>query len=147
MTMNYGLKLKELRDNFDLLQKDLGALINVNKDVYGQYERGDAIIPCKHLNTLCNYFNVSFDYILGFTKVKSYSNSSKNIDKIKVGNRLKSWRKNNKITQTQLANLLNTTHSVIADYERGRYLIATPFLYTLCKTYNISADYLLGKID
>ena len=49
--------------------------------------------------------------------------------------------------QIELANYLNTTQSVIADYERGRYLISTPFLYTICKKYNISADYLLGRID
>ena len=31
--------------------------------------------------------------------------------------------------------------------EKGKYLISIPFLYTICKKYNISADYLLGKID
>ena len=70
-----------------------------------------------------------------------------NIVKYKMGERLKEFRKNNKLTQSKLAVILNTTQSVIADYERGRYLIATPFLYTICKKYNISADYLLGKID
>ena len=32
-------------------------------------------------------------------------------------------------------------------YEKGKTLILTSFLYTICKKYNISADYLLGKID
>ena len=44
-------------------------------------------------------------------------------------------------------NILNTVHPVISNYESGKFLIATPFLYTICKKYNISADYLLGKID
>ena len=66
---------------------------------------------------------------------------------LKSGNRLKEFRKENKLTQTKLASILNTTQSVIADYERGRYFISTPFLYTICKKYNISADYLLGRID
>ncbi len=145
--MNYGFKLKNLRESNGLLQKDLGLLINVNKDVYGQYEREDAVIPCKHLNTLCNYFGVSFDYIFDLNENKNYKKFYKKIDKIKAGERLKAFRKEKKITQVKLASLLNTTHSVIADYERGRFLISTSFLYTICKTYNISADYLLGKID
>lgn len=51
------------------------------------------------------------------------------------------------LSQIKLANILNTTHSMISDYENTKKLIATPFLYTICKKYNISADYLLGKID
>ncbi len=43
--------------------------------------------------------------------------------------------------------MLNTVHPVITNYENGKHLIATPFLYTICSKYNISADYLLGKID
>ena len=37
------------------------------------------IIPIKNLNTLCNYFNVTLDYIFNFTKVKN-NNSRKNIN-------------------------------------------------------------------
>ena len=70
-----------------------------------------------------------------------------NIEPKLMGKRLKEFRKNNKITQEKLALILNTTQSVIAGYESGRYLIATPFLYMICKKYNISADYLLGRID
>ena len=52
-----------------------------------------------------------------------------------------------KLTQSKLADNLGCSYGTIAGYERGRYLIATPFLYQICKTYRISADYLLGKID
>ena len=57
------------------------------------------------------------------------------------------FRKSQKLTQVKLASILNTVQPVIANYEKGKNLIATPFLYTICKKYNISADYLLGKID
>ena len=36
---------------------------------------------------------------------------------------------------------------MLAKYEKGKYIIATTYLYQICKRYNISADYLLGKID
>ena len=40
-------------------------------------------------------------------------------------------------------------NKIIEEYKKNNceFLIATPFLYTICKKYNISADYLLGKID
>ena len=53
----------------------------------------------------------------------------------------------NKIKQQNLTTLLNTGYSTISSYERGMYIIATPFLYTICKKYSVSADYLLGKTD
>ena len=84
---------------------------------------------------------------MGFNKHKIYDLLINDINNIKAGQRLKEFRKDNKITQLKLAQILNTNQSVIANYERGRTVIATPFLYSICKKYNISADYLLGKID
>ena len=76
----------------------------------------------------------------------TYKNSS-DYKKELSQERLKELRKENKITQEKLADILNTNKSVICGYEKGRYIIATPFLYTIYKKYHISADYLLGKID
>ena len=87
------------------------------------------------------------DYILNFSQTNNYNKLNMEMNKIKTGTRLKEFRKSQKLTQEKLAEILNTTHSVIADYERGRYLIATPFLYTICKNYHISADYMLGFKD
>ena len=64
-----------------------------------------------------------------------------------VKNRLKEFRKENKLSQVKLSFLLNVAKGTIGNYETARSLIATPFLYTICKKYHISADYLLGKVD
>ena len=81
------------------------------------------------------------------TKYKLKNILCKEINEELSQERLKAFRKNRKITQQKLAKILQTTHSVIGGYERGRNIIATPFLYTICQKYNLSADYLLGKID
>ena len=94
-----------------------------------------------------NYYNVSIDYLFDFQKLTNYPVSKGLADKKLSGLRLKEFRKENKITQDKLAKILNASRSTIAEYERGTNLIATPFLYTICKKYSISADYLLGKID
>ena len=144
--MNYGDKLKELRENASLSLQDVSKILGLEKDTYGKFEREYTTIPIKHLNTLCDYFKVSFDYIFGFTSILQYKNIGE-IDKKTSGLRLKELRKNKHLTQQELADILGCSYGTIAGYEIGRYLIATPFLYTICKKYNISADYLLGKID
>ncbi len=145
--MIYKNKLKALRERLGLPQRVLANIINIDYKTYSHYENEDVMIPLKHLNSICNYFDVSIDYIFDFTNVSQYENGNKEIDKNKSGQRIKEFRKENKLTQMELAKTLNTVHPVIANYENGKHLIALPFLYELCKKYKISADYLLGRID
>ena len=144
--MLYKEKMIELREMKNLKQKDLAKLIGVDRSVYGRYEKEYQIIPIKHLIVLCDYFHVSLDYIFNLTKQSNYDNLHE-MNKLVMSERLKTFRKEKKITQEKLASILNTSQSTIADYERGKNVIPTPFLYTICKKYNISADYLLGRID
>ena len=143
--MNYNNKILELRNINNLTQDDVAKILNISRSTYKDYELQISIIPIKHLVTLSDYFNVSIDYLLGLTDVKQYANVTK-ADKVIAGIRLKEFRKENKLTQVKLASILNTTFSSIAFNEKGRNYIATPFLYTICSKYRISADYLLGKI-
>jgi len=143
----YKDRLRNTRERIGVTQKNCADLLNIQRPAYTQYENEYTTIPLIHLNTICNYLNISIDYVFEFSNSKNYKSYRQDIDKKESGKRLKEFRKNNNLTQEKLAAFLNTTHSVIADYERGRFLISTSFLYTICKKYNISADYLLGKID
>ena len=145
--MKYTEIIKQLREEKNLSQKDIANILNITRGLYAQYEIADKIIPLNHLNTLSNYFNVSIDYLIGLNKSQIYPNLKKDINKIEVGKKLKELRKEKKLTQVKLAQSLNTSHSVISAYEKGKNLILTSFLYSICKKFNISADYLLGKID
>ena len=145
--MNYGTIIKKLREEQNKTQQEIASILGIARQTYNHYEIQDSIIPLKHLNNLANYYNVSIDYIFELTKQRRYSNFKKEININLSKERLKSFRKEQKLTQVKLANILNTFHTVIVDYEHGKNLIATPFLYTICKKYKISADYLLGKIN
>ncbi len=143
----YKKRLKYLREEMELKQVEISKLLEFKDNVYSQFEREETIIPIKHLNTLCNYFDCSLDYIFEFTDTKKYKNMKKEINKEISGKRLKEIRKELNIKQYELANLLNVDNSMLSKYELGKYTIATTYLYQICKKYNISADYLLGKID
>ena len=145
--MNYGTISKKLREEQNKTQQEIASILGIARQTYNHYEIQDSIIPLKHLNNLANYYNVSIDYIFELTKQRKYLNFKKEINIDLSKERLKAFRKEQKLTQVKLANILNTFHTVIVDYEHGKNLIATPFLYTICKKYKISADYLLGKIN
>lgn len=145
--MNYGKRLKELREYNDMSQSDVAKLMNIKRSSYNQFEQQYDIIPVRRLNEVANIFDCSLDYILGLTNKKKYDNTKKEINEEISRERLKQFRKDRKITQVKLASVLNTSQSAIVGFERGRNLIATSFLYMICTKYHISADYLLGKID
>lgn len=60
------------------------------------------------------------------------------------GERLKTLRKQNHETQTQLAALLGVKQAQISGLEVGRYSTTIENLVTICEHYNVSPDYLLG---
>lgn len=65
--MNYAQRIRSLREDKDLTQKDLAMILKTEQSYYSKYERGKRPLPIEHLITLCRYYNVSADYILGFT--------------------------------------------------------------------------------
>ncbi len=143
----YTDKLKQLEYRYEYKQKDAAKKLGISASLYSSYKKEKKIMPIKHLNTLCNFYHISIDYIFSLNKKTKYNGSKEMIDKKLLSLRLKDFRKENKLTQEKLAEILNIGKGTIAEYERGNYIISTTSLYTICKNYNISADYLLGKID
>lgn len=140
-------KLKTIRENANLKQKDIAKILGIDRSTYSSYEIERDTMPLKHINTLCNYFDVSLDYIYGLNKRKKYPNSKPDINILLMQTRLKALRKMNKLTQLEISQVLNTSRSTWTGYEYGERLISTLLLYDLCKKYHSSMDYILGKID
>lgn len=136
-----------LREEKDLTQEDMGKILNVSRVAISQWETGKEVIPLEKLNIYSNYFKVSLDYILQISNVKQYKVVNKSINPKSVGKRILYIRHKFDITQEELARQLNTTHSTISAYEAGKTLILTSFAYEIAIKYNLSLDWLLGKID
>ena len=49
--------------------------LGISKKTLSNYVNGDAYIPLTHLNKLCNFFNVSLDYLLGLTQEENYKDN------------------------------------------------------------------------
>ena len=60
-------RIKNLREDKDLTQKEVGRILNMSQTGYNQYEIGRNDIPTKVLIDLANFYNTSTDYILGLT--------------------------------------------------------------------------------
>ena len=85
------------------------------------------------------------DYILKLTNKKGSTISCTTLDPKIVGQNIKKVRKDNNISQRELAKELGTTQSVIYGYENGKFLILTAFAYQICVKYNVSMDWLCGR--
>ena len=65
--MIYAQRIRDLREDKDLKQSDIALVLKTARNYYGEYERGVRPLPIEHLITLCEFYNVTADYILGFT--------------------------------------------------------------------------------
>ena len=60
--------LRELREDRDLRQAEIAAVLGTTQQVYSRYENGINELPIRHLITLCRYYRVSADYVLGLKR-------------------------------------------------------------------------------
>lgn len=66
-------RLKELREDNDLLQKQIAITLNITRQQYGLYENGQREIPIEKLKKLAKFYNTSIDYITELTnEIKPY---------------------------------------------------------------------------
>ncbi len=61
------LRIKDLREDKDMLQKDVAELLNISQTNYSKYELGKINIPINTLKKLAIIFDTSIDYLLGLT--------------------------------------------------------------------------------
>ena len=137
--------LKICREYLNMTQEDLGNKLNVSRKTICNWEMANDPIPIIKLVKFCNLYNFSLDYVVSLTD-KDYKHYNKiNINKIEIANRLKELRKSLKLSQTRFAKKCGLAQQTYSNYETGLNLITTTNLYAICKTYNISMDYLLGR--
>lgn len=136
--------IKNIRIDNNMSQEEMAKLLKVSRGSYSMWEGNLEVMPIKRLMLFCEAFDYSLDYIFGFTSNKKLA---KSFDSTKHGVRLKQFRKQENLTQLKLAQVLNSSRSLIANCETNLSILTTDFLYTICSKYGVSADYLLGRTE
>ena len=65
--MAYVRILRDLREDADKTQTQIAEVLGTSQTMYARYERGANEMPIHHLITLCKFYNISADYLLGTT--------------------------------------------------------------------------------
>lgn len=61
------MRIKDLREDKDITQKEIANLLHIKQNTYSQYETGQRQLPLDFLIILAKYYKTSTDYILGLT--------------------------------------------------------------------------------
>ena len=140
-------RFTDLREELELSKKELAQKLDVSPSVYGRWERAKATIPTERMYQLSNFYRVNLDYLLSFIDDKVEILSDDEIDMDLVSKRIKEIRTDTGETLRAFVKRLNTTNSTWSAYETGKVLILADFLLEICKKYNYSADWILGRSD
>ena len=65
------MRLRDLREDSDLTQKQIADFLKIKQNTYSQYENGQRQLPLSVLIALARFYNTSTDYILGLTNNKN----------------------------------------------------------------------------
>lgn len=75
--MDYRKRLRDIREDRDLTQAEVGQLLNKSQQGYNHIETGRAELRMDDLVKLCRFYNLSADYIIGLTnRPKSYKDKT-----------------------------------------------------------------------
>lgn len=139
--------LKYAREELEMTQEELGYVFGVSRKTISGWETANNPIPFIKLIKFCNLYDYSLDYIMGLTRRNiSYSKQFK-VNKESIGKRLKELRKSLNISQTKFSEKCGISQTTYSHYETGFNLITTTTAYSICKTYNISMDWLVGRTN
>ena len=61
------LRIRDLREDRDLTQKEAAALLHCDQSLYSKYERGERLLPLDLAIRLADYYGVSLVYLTGRT--------------------------------------------------------------------------------
>lgn len=135
-------KLKELRIERGIQQKDLAAVLGIGANTLSQYENGKREPDNETLVRLADYFGVSVDYLLDHaTEAESSSHNIVNME------RLIELRKQQNLTQQDMARILGISRQAYSNYELGNREADYTTLKKLSNYFNVTVDYLLGETD
>ena len=139
--------LKYCREELEMTQIELGFIFGVSGKTVSGWETATDPIPFNKLIRFSNLYHYSLDFIVGLTRHNINYNVQIKPDKVKIGNQLRKLRNSLNLSQQKFAEKCGLSQTTYSHYETGLNLITTTAIFSICKTYNISMDYLVGRTN
>ena len=70
-------RIRDLREDMDITQRQMGEILSCSQRIYSNYECGDADIPTDKLIKIADFYNVSIDYLLERTDMREVNKLDK----------------------------------------------------------------------
>ena len=141
-------RARNIRIKHGLTQKEFGHILGISKSYVSDIENGYTGLSIEHINTICNNYNVSFDYMFGFCeRINRNIIKVEKIDLKLLGSHIKEIRKELGFTQDKLSQKLNISRPLVTHYEKGIRTISTADLKGFCELTGASADWCVGKLN
>lgn len=147
MAIRYeNVRYEEMRLDFGKKQGEIAEILKVKRNTYSKWEKCINDMSLQKCNELVNFYNTTFDYLLGISSFNDNSNlSQKDIDLEILPQRLFKLRRKSNLTQDCLANKLGFFQRTYCNYENGNRIPTTLKLLVIAKFYEVSFDYLVGR--
>lgn len=143
--MQNGDNLAKLRNKAKLTFDDVADILQVSLSSYKYYEYGTVPMSLEQINILSNYYDVSFDYLLGISKIPSRNHFRKSIDNRFLHFSLRYLRKMTRSSQKDFAKELGFSISSVSKYEKNDSKVTLLYLTKIVDKFHISLDYICGK--
>ena len=141
-------RARNIRIKHGLTQKEFGHILGISKSYVSDIENGYTGLSIEHINTICNNYNVSFDYMFGFCeRINRNIIKVEKIDLKLLGSHIKEIRKELGFTQDKLSQKLNISRPLVTHYEKGIRTISTADLKGFCELTGASANWCVGKLN
>ncbi|MCI6027520.1 MAG: helix-turn-helix transcriptional regulator [Oscillospiraceae bacterium] len=143
------LRLRYLRERENLSQIEVAKLLNVAPNTLSQYENGRRDPDTNTLIRIANFYNVSLDYLLGRTDlqgmpvVRIVDESIEDMEDFRFN--LKRLRTEKNLEQSELAQALGVSQSIISEWETGKKRPDRNSRLAILKFFNVSPSDLFGR--
>ncbi len=138
--------IRYCREELEMTQTELGYIFGVSDSAVRSWETAHDSIPLPKLIKFCNMYDYSLDFVCGLIR-NNIKYGKFTTDKIKISKKLKELRNKLGISQQKLSDDCKISQTTYSGYETGNYLINTMNLYYICKTYNVSMDWIVGRTN
>lgn len=143
---NISERIKELRLSQQMTQTEFGNVFGIVKSTISLYESGKSTPNDQIKTKICEYFNVSMDYLLGITNTKSPNSppQERTGANEEAGGSLAYWIRKTGLSYAEVAEKVGVSESLLEDYCSGCMEPPLEVLEGLAKLCSVSTDCLLG---